>query len=283
MFYRIVVVLSALLLGSAATARNQPSSTKSELTCEEMENFLREARIGRQRETPKGVTHPKHATLDDGKMQHDANIQTIHESRARFESARGIEMNFKDWWEFDVAGYELAKMLELNMVPPCVERRLPGQPAALSWWVNDTMLELERKQKGLQPPDTDTWNKEMYVMRVFNQLIANMDDNLTNFLIDKGWHLWMIDFTRSFRASTDPPDKKNLVQCDRKLLANMRKLDKETLKSRLGKYLTGMEINGLLARRDKIVKLFEDEIAKKGEGAVLFDLPRVGQRCGTGL
>ena len=66
MFYRIVVVLSALLLGSAATARNQPSSTKSELTCEEMENFLREARIGRQRETPKGVTHPKHATLDDG-------------------------------------------------------------------------------------------------------------------------------------------------------------------------------------------------------------------------
>ena len=47
--------------------------------------------------------------------------------------------------------------------------------------------------------------------------------------------------------------------------------------------LTGMEIDGLLARRDKIVKFFEDEVAKKGEGAVLFDLPRVGQPCGEGL
>jgi hypothetical protein len=44
-----------------------------------------------------------------------------------------------------------------------------------------------------------------------------------------------------------------------------------------------MEIDGLLARRDKIVKLFEDEVAKKGEAAVLFDLPRVGQPCGVGL
>ena len=39
----------------------------------------------------------------------------------------------------------------------------------------------------------------------------------------------------------------------------------------------------LLARRDKIVKFFEDQIAAKGEAAVLFDLPRVGQACGIGL
>ena len=44
-----------------------------------------------------------------------------------------------------------------------------------------------------------------------------------------------------------------------------------------------MEIDGLLARRDKIVKFFEDEVAKKGDGVVLFDLPRVGQTCGVGL
>ena len=36
---------------------------------------------------------------------------------------RGTELNFRDTWKFNVAGYELAKMLQLNMVPPYVERR----------------------------------------------------------------------------------------------------------------------------------------------------------------
>jgi hypothetical protein len=35
-----------------------------------------------------------------------------------------------------------------------------------------------------------------------------------------------------------------------------------------------MEIEGLLARRDKIVKFFDEQIAQKGEAAVLFDLER---------
>jgi len=281
MFYRIVVVF-ALLIAPALMAQAPVPSTTSNLTCEVMESFLRTAKIGTQKETSKGITRPKHAVLDDGKMKHDAGIQTVHDSKARFESQRGIELNFKDWWEFNVAGYELAKMLELNMVPPYVERKLPGQPGSVTWWISG-MMELDRKQKKLESPDLDKWNKEMYVIRVFNQLIGNMDDNLTNFIIDKNWNLWMIDFTRAFRATRELPSPKNLVQCDRRLLANLRKLDKETLASRLGKYLIVMEMDGLLSRRDKIVKFFDDESAKKGQAAVLFDLPRVGQPCGTGL
>ena len=73
------------------------------------------------------------------------------------------------------------------------------------------------------------------------------------------------------------------MRCERTLLANLRKLDQPTLEKRLGSYLNGKEIDALLGRRDQIVKLFEDEIAKKGEAAVLFDLPRVGQGYGAGL
>jgi hypothetical protein len=42
----------------------------------------------------------------------------------------------------------------------------------------------------------------------------------------------------------------------------------------LDKYLTGKEIEGLLDRRDKIVKFFDAQITQKGEAAVLFDLER---------
>jgi hypothetical protein len=48
-------------------------------------------------------------------------------------------------------------------------------------------------------------------------------------------------------------------------------------------YVGAPEIEEILARRDKIVNFFDDQIAFKGESAVLFDLPRVGQACGVGL
>jgi hypothetical protein len=54
----------------------------------------------------------------------------------------------------------------------------------------------------------------------------------------------------------------------------MRELTKDDLMKRLGLYLRSPEIEGLLARRDKIVKFFDEQIAKKGEAKVLFDLDR---------
>jgi len=125
----------------------------------------------------------------------------------------------------------------------------------------------------------------MYVVRVFHQLVYNTDDNLTNLLITKDWQLWMVDFTRAFRQHKALRNPQNLVQCDRKLPSNLRKLDRKALEEKLLQphYLNKSEMDGLLARRDKIVKFFEDQIAAKGESAVMFDLPRVGQTCGAGL
>ncbi len=281
-----VPLVAGLLLWSAAMAQDGPATAGSpKLTCEQMEELLREGKMGSMRNIPKGVTLPKRTTLTDGKITHDASIQVIHESKNSFASSRGTELNFKDWWEFNVAGYELAKLLQLNMVPPYVARKVGGQSASVSWWIDNAMMEVERVKNNKQPPDLDTWNKEMYVLRVFNQLIYNVDDNLTNVLISPDWHIWMIDFTRSFRSQKNILNVKNLVQCDKKLLENLRKLSPQDVEEKLvrAKYVNKMEADALLARRDKIVKFFDDEVAKKGAAAVLFDLPRVAQPCGTGL
>jgi hypothetical protein len=123
----------------------------------------------------------------------------------------------------------------------------------------------------------------MYCLRVFDQLIYDTDDNLTNFLITPDYHLWRIDFTRAFRMQKDLKSAADLVKCDRRLLAKLRELNKPALKALMKGYITDMQIDGLLARRDKIVQFFESEIAKKGEGAVLFDIPRTSEPCGAGL
>ena len=93
-------------------------------------------------------------------------------------------------------------------------------------------------------------------------------------MISKDWKIWLIDHTRAFRDMKDLRSPKDLVECDRRLLAKLRELNKEILTKELGRYLTQMEIEGLLARRDKIVHFFDEQIAQKGETAVLFDLKR---------
>jgi hypothetical protein len=180
-------------------------------------------------------------------------------------------MNFKDSWKFNIAAYRLDRILRLNMTPVAVERKFEGKSAAYTWWVNDTMMEIDRQKKHLSAPDADNWNREMYVVRVFDQLIFNTDRNLQNLLIDKDWNIWMIDHTRSFRMQTDLREKKNLVQCDRALFTRLQELTADDL-TPLKAYVQKDEIKGLLARRDKIVAYFNQLIKDKGEGVILYDM-----------
>ena len=83
----------------------------------------------------------------------------------------------------------------------------------------------------------------------------------------------MIDHTRAFRNHKTLKTPGDLVKCDRRPLAAMRKLNYEMLASELRPYLNKAQIQALLARRDRIVELFDTAIAKKGEHAVLYNSP----------
>jgi hypothetical protein len=280
---RVLIWAAALWCAVVLPARGQAPGAVAVEGCAAMEDFLKTAPIVRQRDLPVGVTVPRRATLDDGRIRHDAAIQDTDVSRAVFETSRSTELNFRDSWKFNVAGYELAKILQLNMVPPYVERDVEGRPASVSWWVNDAMMGRDQYRRKLVPPDTQRWSEEMQAVRVFHQLIHDTDPNLTNLLITKDWRVWMIDFTRAFRWTTRLQNPHLLVRCDRRLLANLRAMPADTLREKLGRWLTKREIDGVLARRDLIVKRFDDQIASRGEAFVLYDLPRTSEPCGAGL
>jgi hypothetical protein len=270
-------VIALALTQVPAPAPDQP------LGCAEMEQFLRTARIVSQREIPVGITVPKRATLDDGTRRHDASIQVTEVRKPVYEMTRSTEVNFRDSWQFNVAGYELAKMLGLNMVPPYIERKVNGQSASVSWWIDDAMMERDRVRKKLQSPQPERWNDEMYAARVFHQLIHETDPNQTNLLIAKDWRIWMIDFSRAFRLSKTLRNPKSLVRIDRRLLARLRELTKPALQERLGRWLGSAEIEALLARRDRIVGHFDEAVGRWGESPILYDLARTAESCGAGL
>ena len=264
-----------LLLGALALGSLIAGSDPSKFSLEEKEQFLKDAKVVESKELSVGVTNSRKGVMvreSDG-LRHDIHIQTVNISKAEFEGTRGKEINFRDKYQFNIAAYELDKLLGLNMTPPSIEKKVGGSSAAITWWIYDVLMtELERtKQKKVDPPDPDSWNKQMYIVRVFDQLIYNTDRNLGNLVITKDWKIWMIDHTRGFRIMRTILAPVNLVKCDRKLLARLRELSKDEVKQKMKGWLTGMEIDGLMARRDLIVKFFDEQVKKKGEAAVLYD------------
>lgn len=278
------VFCASLAVPAGAQAPGSPApQPAASLSCEQMETFLRTAKPGRRRGISVGVTGPTRLTLTDGTLTHDAAVQTIDEKKQSFSTFRGTELNFRDSWQFNVAAYELAKRLSLNMVPPYVERSLRGGPASVSWWIEDVMMERERFTQKIEPPDPPQWNREMYAVRIFHELVANTDPNMTNLLITKDWRVWMIDFSRAFRLTRTLQKPESLRQADRSLLASLRGLTEEPLQRALGRWLNRSEIRAVLARRDLIVQWFDEQIAARGEDGVLYDFPRTSEPCGAGL
>jgi hypothetical protein len=280
-----VAIYGAALAGSAqSTAPSQeraeaPTATAAPpvaakpptpvLSDEEMERFLKQAKITKTKGTDKGVTDTTRATMSDGTLTHDAHIQTIDEYKREFRSALGVELDFRDSWTYNVAAYKLDRMIGLNMVPVSVQGHYRSNRAAITWWVDDVMIdEGDRVKKKIEPPNKAEWARQMQMMRLFDELIANTDRNLGNMLYTSTWRLWPIDHTRAFRKHTTLKHPTYVSRCERTVFEKLKALDRAALKRELGDYLDDGHIKSILARRDLIVKKLE------GLGpSVIYDKP----------
>lgn len=269
-------LLPALALSLAAASfllAADDTASDAKLTDQQKEDFLLHAKVIKSKQTSKGVTAPWRLTLSDGTLTHDAVFQSIDERATikKFDDGR-TEMNFKDSYHYNIAGYRLAKMLGLdNMIPIYVERKWNGNSGAIGWWIPEVKFdEGERLKQKIAAPDADAWNKQMYKIRVFDQLIYDTDPNLTNVLITDDWHIWRIDFTRAFRLYKKLRNPEDLNMCDKSLLDKLRKLDEdEVLQATKGELSKG-EVKAMMERRDLIVSTFDNMVAQKGAGAVLY-------------
>ncbi len=262
-----------LLLPAAAQAQEPRAAASSLVTRADREAFLLRANITSEAGLSSGGRQPWRVSLDDGKRKHDAAVET---SASRDPSQRD--------YRFNIAAYELDKALELNLVSPSVERTVNGQPAAVTWWVDDVLMnELARREQKIEPPDLEGWNRQMQAVRVFDELMANAYRNISpafytstvwdNLLITTEWRIWLIDHTRTFRTTRELENPQSLTRCDRTMLNKLRELNAEVLTKKLGKFLTSEQLDALETRRALIVKHLDEQIARKGEGAVLYDLP----------
>ena len=197
----------------------------------------------------------------------------MDEARTVFQAGNKSEVNFKDTYRFNIAAYRLSTLLGLR-VPVSVERRVNGAIAAVTWWVDDVAMDEEKRNKQKAPlgPNPVRTTQQLSMMRAWDELIENKDRNQGNILWTSDWTMWLIDHTRAFRLNHKLTSPERLTRIDRDMFTRLRGLTRESIEKTVGDSLRKDELSALVARREALVKHFEDRIARAGEANVFFDL-----------
>ena len=249
------LVLSAIRMAPvSAQAPAEAASVKTWLDNPTMfEDYLKSAEVVGMEELKVGVTRPRRAKLAPGGPIEAFAWKTIQPGR------------HEGYWESyksEIVAYELDKILDLDMVPPTVEKRVKGDLGAAVMWVSPTKSFKELGgvpgQKGIPGPPPQlipNWSRQLTRAKMFDNLIGNIDPNLGNWLVDPSWNLILIDHTRAFTTTKELYHQ--LVQVDPQLWSKMTALDEAGLTAAFGKWIGKAEIKAMLQRRDKLQQVVD--------------------------
>jgi len=254
---------SPVVLGGSVTSAAQTvvdaANAKSWLDRRQLvEDYLRTADVVKMEEIGLGVTRPRRAYLAPGGPVDRMAWKTIKP---------GIYSGYWESYKSEIAAYELDKLLQLDMIPPTVERSVKGEVGAAVMWVAPIKSFKELDGPPSPPAHTlATWNRHIARAKMIDNLIYNIDPNLGNWLVDPSWNLILIDHTRSFTT------KKNMVhemtRVDRALWDRMKALTIATLTPAVGKWIGNREMLAIIERRDRMQGTIDKLVAAKGEAAV---------------
>lgn len=242
------------------------------------EQFLKTATIVRAEEIGEGVTKPFRLYLAKDGV----------EASGAWKNPRGMMQGFLEGWQYEIAAYELDKLIGLNMIPPAVEREYDGKSGALSLWVKSQYSLLKIMDEKIEIPkeflkQTDDMK---YLTRAWDSLIANDDRTQQNILYTQDWRTILIDHSRAFRSTKEYTEKlmfgKNGLKkfadgrpilfrrLPRSFVEALKKLNFESIKAAVGPYLTDKEIEAILKRKVLLLAEIDDMIKESGEARVLY-------------
>ena len=213
---------------------------------EEMEQYLKAAAVVEiDKSSVQGRTDPWRITLEEADVSRPAIFKYIDRRRPDL---------LPDSFKYELAAYALARYLDLEFVPPAVERRIDDIAGSLQLFVENTISEEERKALNIQPVDAKSFAQNMDDLRIFQSLAAYSCENVQDVLIDQNtWKIYAVDFSQAFAPKSETLAECRISQCSQKLYRKLLTWDREKIKSLLAPYLNEEEIRALNARRDSII------------------------------
>ena len=248
----------------------------------EILEYLRSAEVVGRKPIGQGVTGAERLLMDREGVRVRAAFRTVDEThRGPFENLPSSLRRVRDAAVFECAAYELSQALGLGRVPPTVWRRIGKTSGSVQIWLEGGMTQDRFLKQPPESTDVGLWNLQKHRMYVFDALIANLDRNQGNILVDRDGTLWFIDHTRAFAQTKDLLEPKKVTRCSRDLWLALRNLDEGSVQQRLEPFLTKGEITALFKRRIELVAHIEALIAAHGEAGVLFEIDPPGETGDT--
>ena len=250
-----------LALGIAqAVAGTAPSAKTWIGRAAEIEAFLRTAPVARTEATARGVTKPTRAFFAPGGVVGSMTWKALPPGHAG---------GFFESYKSEIAAYEIDKLLDLDMVPPKVERRLEGAAGVAVMWVDGTRSFADLGGVPKPPPAMAfKFNREIVRAKMFHNFVGDVDPNLGNWLVDPAWNIILIDQSRALTTTTKLVH--DMQQIDRPLWDAMRALTEEQLSQGLSSWLDRGQIRALLSRRDRLQEQIDRLVRKNGEARVFL-------------
>lgn len=277
------LALAALPVGAespASTDAPQPAPTGRWLgpdgvylpftTDAEVIDFLATAEVVSTQVIEGSSNRPLKLLLEKDGVRAHAIFRTVEVEREAMRNVQEHARGFRDHYEYEVAAYELSRLLGLENVPPATLRTLGREKGSIQLWVEQAMGVAERLESGIDKRYEQLWLFQKQNMAVFDNLIYNFDRNPGNLLIDSTGQVWFVDHTRAFKKLPALNGRGDIKVCQKSLYENLRNLDPKTVRERLDPYLTNVEIDALMVRKKKLVQFLEKRIKQYGEDAILF-------------
>ena len=260
-----VVALLAATVPFAAEARQAAPAAAPAPACSqnwvgheaEFEAFMASGKITKVEAVPIGVTKPQRAYLEPGPVTRFAWKQLPPQLRS----------GYMESYKAEIAAYQLDLLLDMHMVPPVVERTVEGKIGAAVLWIENTKgWDMKKPVQGPEP----RWSKQISRMKLFDQLIGNIDRNQGNLIYDSDWHLFLIDHSRAFtsRKSLDGIAVPGVIDAD--YWKQIQALTPEAVEAALGKWLSKDEQEAIFARRERMEQAIAKLVKEKGAASVFL-------------
>jgi hypothetical protein len=242
-------------LHAAAPGAPAPKSAIWVGRAAQMEAHLHNAEVVGVEDIGTGVTNPKRAHLRPAEP---------FESLVWKPIPPGRPSGYWESYKSEIAAYELDKLLEMNMVPPAVQRTIDGDDGAAIMWIPGME---SVKQRGGKMPSGGVWGRAIRRMLTFDNFIGNPDRNAGNILIGAPGELILIDHSRAFTEDTTLVRK--IERVDANLWGRIEALRPEDLERVLGPWIGDEAVRAALERRNDMAREVDKLIEKKGRAAVI--------------
>ena len=183
--------------------------------------------------------------------------------------------HFESYKSEIAAHAKLDRMMQLDMVPPAVERTYPGDSVSLQLWAENARLLKQLQEQKIAFPATIEMSRQFVRQKVFDDLVANIDENATNMLFDPAWNLILIDHSRCFTNVMTQPFEVGVaggkgVARSTGVSRSPPALDRDSLNRDIGNFVEGGAVDAILRGATPSSRDSRSRSAKNGEAQVLL-------------